>query len=97
MYMAPEIVKDEHYDCKVDVWSIGVITHILLTGTPPFFGRTKIEIYDAILNRQPVFGRLKSQLTRSAIDFTLQCLEKDPKVRASADKLLQHRFISENV
>ena len=51
MYMAPEIVKDEHYSCKVDIWSIGVITHVLLTGCPPFFGKTKIDIYDAILNR----------------------------------------------
>jgi len=71
MYMAPEIVKLQPYNCKVDVWSIGVITHVLLTGCPPFFGKTKESIFDAVCNRQPAFGRVKDQLSASAIDFTL--------------------------
>jgi len=43
--MAPEIVKNERYDSKVDVWALGVITHILLTGSPPFFGKEKKDIF----------------------------------------------------
>ena len=35
-FQAPEIAKQEQYDEKVDVWAVGVITHILLTGCPPF-------------------------------------------------------------
>jgi serine/threonine protein kinase len=30
--MAPELCKDEHYDERVDVWSLGCIAYILLTG-----------------------------------------------------------------
>lgn len=44
MYMAPEIIKNEPYGCKVDVWSIGVIAHVLLSGSPPFFARTQKDI-----------------------------------------------------
>ena len=54
MYMAPELVKEEPYDYKVDCWSTGVITYILLTGAPPFYDRTNPEpskegVYNDIL------------------------------------------------
>ena len=53
MYMAPELVKEEPYDYKVDCWATGVITYILLTGAPPFYDRknpnpTKQGMYNDI-------------------------------------------------
>ena len=46
--MAPEIVEERKYDARVDIWSIGVIAHILLSGRPPFKGKTKQEIFRSI-------------------------------------------------
>lgn len=43
--MAPEIVKSLPYDTKVDIWALGVMTYIILSGRPPFKGKTKEEIY----------------------------------------------------
>jgi calcium-dependent protein kinase len=45
LYMAPEIVKKVKYDTKVDIWSLGVLSYILLSGKPPFGGRSKEEIF----------------------------------------------------
>ena len=42
--MAPELVANQSYDAKVDVWAVGVIAHILLTGIPPFFGKSKAAV-----------------------------------------------------
>ena len=85
LYMAPEIVKEHTYSDKVDVWSVGVIAHILLTGCPPFFGKTKLDIYKSIVHDTPRFGRVRNLLSEQATDFVLKCLEKEPNNRASAE------------
>ena len=84
LYMAPEIVKEEQYDKSVDIWSVGVIAHILLSGCPPFYGRTKQEIYRSIISDLPKFGKVKASLTAEAIQFITKCLHKEPAKRATA-------------
>lgn len=46
--MAPELLK-KNYDEKVDVWAIGCIMYILLSGYYPFFGESLEEIFRKIL------------------------------------------------
>ena len=38
LYMAPELAKNEAYSFPVDIWALGVITHNIMTGSPPFLG-----------------------------------------------------------
>jgi len=40
-YVAPEIINGHPCDEKVDVWSLGILMYILLTGEPPFKGTNK--------------------------------------------------------
>lgn len=48
LYMAPEIIANQKYDAKVDIWSLGVVTYILLSGRPPFKGKSRAEIFESI-------------------------------------------------
>ena len=39
LYMAPELYDQVEHNNKVDIWATGVMTYVLLTGSPPFDGR----------------------------------------------------------
>ena len=88
-YMAPEIVSRSSYDKSVDIWAIGVIVYIMLTGKTPFGGKahTKADMYNAILNNpldlQPLDRYFKNgQLLKN---FVSQCINKDPAKRPTAN------------
>ena len=46
-YLAPEVIEGE-YSEKCDVWSLGVILYILLSGEPPFNADTDVEVVEKI-------------------------------------------------
>jgi len=47
-YVAPEILEAQPYDDKVDAWSLGVITYILLCGFPPFYDDNNAQLFASI-------------------------------------------------
>lgn len=86
LYMAPEIIKGEVYNEKVDIWSIGVITYMLLSGRNPFPGRTKDEVKNLIVNKQVDLKKSTFEhVSPNAKDFINKALEKDKNLRWSAE------------
>ena len=78
LYMAPEIVEEQVYDEKVDSWSVGVITYILLSGRPPFKGKTKAEIFHSIINNDLAFDhQIWNMISSEAKDFIIKALIKE--------------------
>ncbi|OHS98510.1 AGC family protein kinase [Tritrichomonas foetus] len=91
LYMAPELVQEQPYDEKVDIWSLGVILYELYYGKPPFFTNSIYKLIQMIVNEKITWpGKISDQFK----DFLLQMLQKDPQRRSSCANLLTHPFIS---
>jgi len=100
-YMAPEVLlnmRGGRHSCdrSVDVWSIGIITYLMISGLHPF---------DCLKNSQNIINRIISgkfdfpsaqweKVSKDCKDFIKRCLVVDPKKRATVAELLKHPFIA---
>lgn len=92
-YIAPEVLKKK-YDQKCDVWSIGVILHILLSGVPPFQGRNDDQIFDQIaLGYVSLSAPEWKNVSNEAKIFIKKLLQVNPVNRLSAKQALDDQWI----
>lgn len=94
-YVAPEVLKRKSGP-ESDVWSIGVITYILLCGRRPFWDKTEDGIFKEVLRNKPDFRRKPwPSISPSAKDFIKKLLVKDPRARLTAAQALSHQWVRE--
>lgn len=97
LYMAPELVKQQRYTEKVDVWSLGCIVYQLLCGATPFDGKSLKKINFNICQKplQSIFEdpRWRS-ISDDAKDFILQCLVREQEERPAVGDLIHHPWIT---
>ncbi|XP_055012004.1 death-associated protein kinase 2 isoform X1 [Boleophthalmus pectinirostris] len=93
-FVAPEIVNYEQLGLAADMWSIGVITYILLSGASPFLGESKQETLGNISAVNYDFDEeLFSNTSELAKSFIRQLLEKDQRKRMTIGETLNHPWI----
>ena len=93
-YIAPEVLKGD-YGQECDLWSLGVIIFMFLSGTPPFAGEDEVSIMRTVLHgsyrmNAPIWAHVSNE----AKDFIAQCLERDTKKRITAAAALKHPWIA---
>jgi calcium-dependent protein kinase len=93
-YMAPEVIK-ACYTEKCDIWSIGVILHILLTNESPFEADTDTGVLKRILEFKTFTFEGQTWKTRSlgAMDLIKRLCFVETKMRPSAEQALEHEWI----
>lgn len=92
-YVAPEVLRRE-YTKSCDIWSIGVITYILLCGYPPFYGDSDAEIFDSVRTGKFDFPSPEwDDISLTAKEFVRYLLQKDPKARPTAAEAMRHEWI----
>ncbi|ODV61398.1 putative serine/threonine protein kinase SPS1, partial [Ascoidea rubescens DSM 1968] len=92
-WMAPEVItRKVGYNEKADIWSLGITTIELVTGSPPYSDYEPMKILFQIPKR-PAPTLVGSNYSENIKDFIRYCLVKDPSKRPSATKLLRHRFV----
>ena len=89
-YFAPEIITN-NYDEKCDIWSIGVIMYLLLSGRLPFSGENDIEINEKILKgKYDLKISAFKNISLEAIDLIKNLLIVNPLARINAKDALNH-------
>ncbi|KAJ6686379.1 CDPK-RELATED KINASE 3 [Salix purpurea] len=95
-YVAPEVLH-RSYCLEADIWSIGVITYILLCGSRPFWARTESGIFRAVLRSDPNYEDLPwPSVTPEAKDFVKRLLNKDYRKRMTAVQALTHPWLRDD-
>ncbi|CAH8540479.1 unnamed protein product [Heterobilharzia americana] len=93
-FCAPEIVNFDPITFATDMWAVGVLTYILLTGISPFAGDTQLETFQNILDCIVDYSREEIEnVSDLAKDFIQRLLIKNPRKRATVNECLQHPWI----
>lgn len=92
-YVSPEVLH-RSYSTEADIWSIGVITYILLCGSRPFWARTESGIFRSVLRADPNFDDSPwPTVSLEAKDFVKRLLNKDYRKRMTAAQALTHPWL----
>ncbi|KAM9755865.1 serine/threonine-protein kinase D2 isoform 3-T3 [Dama dama] len=93
-YLAPEVLLNQGYNRSLDMWSVGVIMYVSLSGTFPF--NEDEDIKDQIQNAAFMYPACPwSCISAGAIDLINNLLQVKMRKRYSVDKSLSHPWLQE--
>lgn len=93
-YVAPEIIRNEKYGIEVDMWSVGVLTFVLLGGYPPFHHDNQKELFRRIKHADYQFDpQYWNVVTDDAKDFIRKLLVTKPSIRLTARQAMVHPWL----
>ncbi|XP_046962544.1 obscurin isoform X5 [Vanessa cardui] len=93
-YKAPEIINDEAAYPQTDIWSLGVLAYILLSGVSPFRGTDDAETKQNISFVRYRFEHLYKEITQEATRFLMLVFKKVPLKRPTAEECHEHRWLA---
>eukprot|EP00434_Breviolum_minutum_P032697 symbB.v1.2.028916.t1/scaffold3102.1/size63526/4 len=91
-YVAPEVLKKRYSGGSCDMWSLGVIVYVLLTGEMPFQGRTDVDVATNIMNGTYAW-KSRHRICKEGRDFVDRLLVLDCSKRFTAEEALRHPWL----
>jgi calcium-dependent protein kinase len=93
LYVSPEVLEGK-YDKRCDLWSLGVMTYMILSGKPPFDGRNEVEVFNKIRCCNYDFPESDwRHISEDAQDFISGLLKNNPDRRLSISEAFSHPWL----
>lgn len=93
-FCAPEMLSWDPVLPSSDMWSVAVITYILLSGTSPFFHEDEDKVLACVQQVKYEWVEELDEISSEAKDFIMKCLIRAPESRMSAADALKHSWLS---
>ncbi|KAG7304998.1 hypothetical protein JYU34_010432 [Plutella xylostella] len=94
-FVAPEVVNFDQIGYGTDMWSVGVICYVLLSGLSPFMGETDIEtMANVTVAKYDFDDEAFNEISDDAKDFIRKLLVKDKESRPTAPECLRHGWLA---
>ncbi|CAL6042927.1 Kinase [Hexamita inflata] len=93
-YIAPEVILGRKYTTEPDIYALGAITYVMLSGQMPF-GGTQEQIFQQQLSGDWSFTQNFSGISKSALDFITICMSRHQEKRPTAAQLMTHKWFTD--
>lgn len=95
-WMAPELIRGQDYDQKVDIWSLGVMIMEMAEGEPPYIDFPPIRALFLITTKGIPELKDQDKWSPEFKDFVSKCLNNSAELRPTCKELLDHEFITKH-
>ena len=94
-YASPEVWKDQPYDSKSDIWSLGCITYEMLTLRPPFRAESMEGLYNKVIKGH--YPKIGDRYSSDISDIIKMLLKVNPSDRPTCAQILKHPIIKKRL
>ena len=94
-YASPEVWKDQPYDSKSDIWSLGCVTFEIMALRPPFRAENMEKLYKKVILGQ--YGKLSERYSDDIKEIIKLMLKVNPKDRPSCGQILNHELVKKRI
>ena len=94
-YASPEVWKDQPYDNKSDIWSLGCVTFEMLALRPPFRAENMEKLYNKVIHGQ--YGKISDSYSQDIKEIINFMLKVNPQDRPSCGQILNHEFVKKRL
>merc|ERR1711931_212117 len=93
-FCAPEMLNFDPVLPASDMWSVAIITYLLLSGVSPFFYEDEAGVLKSVQGVKYTFCEAFDEISSEAKDFIKKCLIRAPEMRMTAEDALKHPWLS---
>ena len=94
-YASPEVWKDQPYDNKSDIWSLGCVLYEMITLRPPFRAQNMEGLYNKVIKGQ--FNRIPDRFSNELFEIVKLLIQVNTDTRPSCDEILRHPIIQKRI